>query len=66
MPWWRRATTAERDPRAVEARKKAERDLAERYVERSRVETMTAGWRRIREENHFAAAINATFRGDSA
>lgn len=64
MPWWKRDAHAQRDPRAVEARQKAERELAERRVENSRVEMMTAGWRRIREENHFASAINATFRGE--
>jgi hypothetical protein len=63
MPWWKRPPTSEPDPAAIEARHKAERELEVRRAETSRVKEVIAGWRQIREKNHFAPAINATFRG---
>lgn len=66
MNWWRKRSTVEPDPRATEARVLAERDLARRRAETPRVEQMVAEWRRIRERNHLAAAIEQSFRGGSA
>ena len=64
--WWKRQPHAEPDPEARQARIEAERDLERRRAETSRVQAMTENWRRIRERNHFAAAIEATFRGEGS
>lgn len=61
--WLKRRPVVERDPEATAARKRAEQQLARRRADLPRVEAMANEWRRIREANHFAAAINATFRG---
>lgn len=60
---WHKRQEITPDPAAHEARVQAEQDLERRRAETTRVEAMTEGWRRIRERNHFASAIEATFRG---
>lgn len=51
---------------ATRARIQAERDLSERQAQTQHVEAMTRRWRRIRERNNFAAAIEQSFRGGKA
>lgn len=63
MLWRRREPEVKRDPKATAARIAAERELAEKHDETRRIEAMTAAWRRIRERNHFASAIEDSFRG---
>lgn len=65
--WWRcRRPTLAPDPKATEARVRAEQQLKQQLEETSRVKAMTSGWRRIREQNHFAAALETTFRGGAS
>lgn len=64
MPWWIREPTTQRDPAAIEARRRAERELEARRAEGTRARDLVAWWRRIQDENHLAPAINATFRGE--
>ena len=61
--WFSKKPEISPDPAAVAARKRAEQQLEEGRADASRIEALTAEWRRIRARNHFAAAINATFRG---
>lgn len=67
MPWWKpRPPNVEPDPEAEHARLCAERLLRQKREEASRVDEMVKGWRRIRERNHFAAALEQSFRGGPA
>ena len=64
--WWKHEPKVEPDPKATEARIRAQRQLEERRVETPRVRAMVSEWRRIRERNHFADAIAHSFRGGKA
>ena len=57
---WRRK---QRVPAPSRVLRDARAGLAERKRETPRIKAMVAEWRRIREDNHFADAIQATFRG---
>jgi len=66
---WRRR----RNPEAVEGAKRAtqfriraELDLAARRADTPRIQAMTDQWRHIRERNHFADALEQSFRGGRA
>jgi hypothetical protein len=64
--WHRETQEQPKDPTATAARIRAERDLEARSAETQRVRAMTKEWERIRERNHFAAAIRQSFRGGDA
>ena len=62
--WPRRqkAEMAESSREATAARIRAERDLERRLDDTTRVQALTAEWRRIRERNNIAAAFEASLR----
>lgn len=65
--WWHpRRPQVKPDPKATEARIRAQQQLVQQVEETTRVEAMASSWRRIREQNHFASALETTFRGGSS
>lgn len=58
--------THEVDESSAKALEQARRDLRDRKLEASRIRAITTNWRGIREQNHFAEAIKASFHGRRA
>lgn len=52
------------DSEATQSRKKAERALEETRAETSEYRALGESLRELREANHFAIAIKASFRGE--
>ena len=50
---------------ATQARKAAERALEHTRAETPKIRALAESLRELRENNHFAMAMKATFRGDS-
>lgn len=63
MTWFRRRTHHP-PSEGTKARKRAEKDLVETKAETVRYRALAESLREIRQRNHFADSITATFRGD--
>lgn len=62
MRWfWQHKTSPEADPEAVEAKRDADRQLADLHDRQPAVDTVLRRMRELRDRNHFAESIEATF-----